>query len=111
MGVVVSNPVNDSVTINGVEYVPAVRGDEEVRIVVLQRGWVVVGYYSRDGENCVIRKGSVIRNWGTSKGLPELVNGPTASTKLDKSAGDMEFHRLTEVVTFLCSRDAWEKHL
>ena len=52
-------------------------------IVVLDRGFVYVGDVNIDGDWCVIEKARNIRVWGTTKGLGELVNGPTASTKLD----------------------------
>jgi hypothetical protein len=54
------------------------------QIVVLDRGWV---YYSpevkEEGDNLVLRDAQCIRAWGTTKGLGELVSGPTKSTKLD----------------------------
>lgn len=52
-------------------------------IVVLDRGFVYVGDVNIDDDWCVIEKARNIRVWGTTKGLGELVNGPTASTKLD----------------------------
>ncbi len=52
-------------------------------IVVLDRGFVYVGQVTVDGDWCLIENARNIRVWGTTKGLGELVNGPTASTKLD----------------------------
>lgn len=56
-----------------------------IQIVVMQRGNIIVGYTSYDPatDRIVITQGSVIRVWGTTKGLGELRNGPTDQTKLD----------------------------
>lgn len=102
-----------NITIDGVEYTPVKKeGSGEVRIVVLQRGWVVVGYYSREGDNCKLQKASVIRNWGTTKGLGEIAeDGPKKDTKLDPTNGLVEFHRLTEVLTLVAEESEWKPHL
>ena len=52
-------------------------------IVVLDRGFVYVGNVTIDGDWCVIERAQNIRVWGTTKGLGELVSGPTKDTKLD----------------------------
>ena len=52
-------------------------------IVVLDRGFVYVGKVTVEGDWCLIEKAQNIRVWGTTKGLGELVNGPTNYTKLD----------------------------
>ncbi len=99
------------ITVDGIEYAP-VTGCGNVRIVVLQRGWVAVGYYERDGDNCRLLNASIIRAWGTSKGLGELAeSGPTSSTKLDKCNGAVEFHRLTEIFTLQCEESKWKSLL
>lgn len=82
----------------------------DIRIVVLQRGWVVVGEYSREGMECRVARASVIRRWGTTKGLGELRRGPLPGTELDP-AGEMEHHRLTEVMTIRCDAAGWESRL
>lgn len=97
-----------TVTVDGIEYAPISKGNE-VRICVLQRGWVMVGYYKRDGDSCSLTQASVIRNWGTTKGLGEIAaDGPKSSTKLDPTNGLVEFHRLTEVCTIVCAEDKWK---
>lgn len=68
------------------------------QIVVLQRGWIVVGHVTRDGDELTITNASVIRRWGTTKGLGQLVNGPTLTTKLDP-CGVIRAHILTVVMT------------
>jgi len=86
---------------------PAKEIDGGVRIVILQRGWVVVGRYFRKGQQCRVKNGYVIRKWGTVEGLPELaIKGPLANTVLDKSP-DIEFHQLTEVANIQCEEEKW----
>lgn len=78
----------------------------DVRIVVLQRGWVMVGEFKQDGHKCTLDKASVIRAWGTTKGLGELIDGPTSSTKLDP-CGHVEFHELTIVASLKANASKW----
>lgn len=67
------------------------------QIVVLNRGWVVVGDYSEKGDECTLANASIIRVWGTTKGLGELAeNGPTSSTRLDPCP-NVHFHKMTMV--------------
>jgi hypothetical protein len=81
-----------------------------VKIVILQRGWVVVGRYSREGDMCYLDNARVIRTWGTTEGIGQLVDGPTASTKLDKG-GHMEFHILVVVNMLDVKEDKWASAL
>jgi hypothetical protein len=54
------------------------------RIIVADRGWVFVGDCEDHTDGSVtIRNTKNIRRWGTTAGLGELVNGPTANTKSD----------------------------
>jgi hypothetical protein len=79
----------------------------DVRIVILQRGWVAVGRYFRKGQQCRLKNGYIIRRWGTAEGLPELaMKGPLSNTVLDKSP-DIEFHQLTEIANIACVEDKW----
>lgn len=81
--------------------------DSPIRIVVAQRGWVLVGHYSEDGARVFLDNASVIRIWGTKKGLGELAtSGPLANTVLDP-AGHVEFHRLGVVLTIACDPAKW----
>lgn len=92
------------------------KGSEEpknsnIKIVILQRGWVMIGRWSQDGNVCSLDNAYVIRTWGTNKGLGELaLEGKTSSTKLDK-VGHVEFHQLTVVATLNCKEDLWDKEL
>lgn len=111
------NVVNASeLTVNGVTYVP--KGTEKVqytgdtKIVVLQRGWVLVGKFEKSGSECKLHNASVIRNWGTTKGLGEIAQaGPTLSTKIDPTNGLVEFDYLTVVATIACNQSTWSKYV
>lgn len=73
------------------------------QIVVLQRGWVVVGKMTKQNNRCELTEASVIRRWGTSNGLPELVEcGPLPETKLEKATHPIRFHYLTSILTLEC---------
>ena len=100
---------NTTIVIDGVEYAPKVKTEGNIKIVVLQRGWVVVGRFKRDGNDCTLEDASVIRTWGTTKGLGEIVPGPTSSTKLDK-AGTIRFDYLTTVL-IMDAEDSWNASL
>lgn len=82
---------------------------EGTKIAILDRGWVVVGKYSTDGDFHYIDEGAVIRNWGTTKGLGEIAeNGPTESTKLDKCP-KVSFKNLVALID--CSESKWKNKL
>ena len=79
----------------------------DVRIVILQRGWVFVGVFSKKGTQCFLDSASTLRTWGTSKGLGELVNGPLTNTKLDP-VPQVEFHEMTIVATLKVNASKWK---
>lgn len=82
-----------------------------VKIVILQRGWVVVGRFSKEGVECKLEDASIIRRWGTTKGLGEIAkNGPTSSTTLDNTP-EITFHELTAVATIACEESQWATKL
>lgn len=104
----------DKVTINGKTYIlEGSQGQVEhvgdLKIVILQRGWVMVGKLEKNGSDCKLHNASVIRTWGTTKGLGELANdGPRLSTQLDPCHGVVEFHELTIVATLACNKNNWK---
>jgi len=53
------------------------------QIVVVDRGFVYVGNVTIEGDMCRIKNARNVRKWGTTKGLGELVDGPTKDTVLD----------------------------
>ena len=85
--------------------------NSNIKIVVLQRGWVVIGRWAEDGDKCTLDNAYVIRVWGTTKGLGELaLGGKNSSTKLDK-VGHVEYEKLTAVLTINCKESLWDKEL
>lgn len=79
----------------------------DMQIVVLQRGWVMVGKFYQTGEECRLEDARVIRVWGTSRGLGELVDGPLKDTKLDP-CGTARFHALTIVHRIDVNPEKWK---
>ena len=103
----------NEVEINGIKYVKkdsivSKEFDGDIKIVVLQRGWIYIGKFERNGNDCKLHNAYCIRVWGTTKGLQELVNGATKDTKLDKCEGVVEFDWLTTIHTITCNKDAWK---
>ena len=104
----------ETIIFNGKTYClsPQTQIDGEIKICILQRGWVMIGRFERKGSDCKLHQASVIRNWGTKKGLGELAGeGPKKDTILDKCNGLVEFDYLTVVATISCNQDVWQKEL
>ena len=81
--------------------------DKDIRIVILQRGWIYIGEYSEDGVECKLTNAKNIRRWGTTEGLGELATkGKQENTKLDE-AGTVRFHKLTIVASLDCDNAVW----
>ena len=77
------------------------------QIVILNRGWCVVGNYSEKGDECTLTDAAVIRVWGTTKGLGELAeNGPLTNTKLDPTP-NVHFHKMTMVARMDVNESKW----
>jgi hypothetical protein len=110
-------PEPQSLMVNDVKYV---REDclpisnknllKDIRIVILQRGWVAVGHFHQNDSDCTLEVASIIRRWGTTKGLGEIISGPNSDTVLDP-CGTLRFHELAIVATMDCEAPKWEKHL
>ena len=96
-----------TITIDGTQYVrsDAVEPSPK-RIVVLQRGWVFIGTWAQTGTECVLTDAQNIRVWGTTRGLSELIDGPTSKTVLDP-AGTVRFHEMTVVCTLDVDGTKW----
>lgn len=105
-----SNTLSNTITVNGVEYTEAsaiTKDPSPVQIVVAQRGWVIVGRTEKIGDELVITDASVIRTWGTTKGLGQLaLEGPQASTTLDP-AGTCRVRIGAEVLVLDCDESKW----
>lgn len=100
---VISIDGQDYVRADSVPSIPT--GDK--KIVVLQRGWVVIGDRTilPDGDY-QLTNASTIRVWGTTKGLGELRDGPTSKTVLDP-AGVITYAPLTAVLTISVDAIKW----
>jgi len=84
------------------DYVPS-----PVQIVVLNRGWIVVGNVKESVNKTIIRNAAVIRKWGTTKGLGELAeNGKLSDTILDKCP-DITVDTANVVLTMNCNQSKW----
>lgn len=78
--------------------------DLGTQIVVADRGFVYVGKTVVEGDFVRVTNARNIRIWGTTKGLGELVGGPTSSTRLDE-VGEVLLP-LKAVIHFVkCTRD------
>jgi hypothetical protein len=103
--------------VNGIKYVPKnsqpyAEPNGDAKIVILQRGWVMVGRLEKNGNECKLHNASVIRSWGTTKGLGEIAkNGPTDKTILDKCYGLVEFDYLTVVASMSIEESKWAQSL
>lgn len=109
-----------TITVNGEKFVSEAdynkakkgkAGPSKKQIVILQRGWVVVGEYSinKEKDECTLTNAMVIRKWGTSDGLGQLAEtGPLPDTKLETQA-DMYFHPLTVIARIDINEANWTK--
>jgi hypothetical protein len=89
--------------------------DGKIRIAVLQRGNVVIGKYSQNGEIGQLDNAYVIRKWGTTEGLGELAtkgplpdSAPKGPTRLDKCP-PVKFHIREVIFLMEVNADAWGK--
>lgn len=82
-----------------------------IRIAILQRGWVCVGRYFKCGNEVALKNASVVRAWGTTKGIGEIaIAGPMAGTRLDP-AGTVRFNALAEVASVQCDESKWKSYV
>lgn len=86
---------------------PLLNETPKIEIVILQRGWIVVGRFHKKDHDCIVEHGYVIRQWGTTKGLGEIaMNGPTDKTVIDRIP-TTRFHELTIVARMICEESKW----
>lgn len=85
----------------------------KIVILLMDRGWVKVGYLSDAEErpfhykltNC-----RVIRRWGTTKGLAELKKGPTDATVLEElHDSEVPWRAVLDIIEV--EQDKWTRHL
>lgn len=99
----------DKVIVDGVEFRPADKGGEAMRIVIVDnRGLTFVGKCSLDGDGewIKIRNARCIIYWGTTHHLAELVGGPTSKTRLGKSQS-VTVRRANIVAVYDCISGGW----
>ena len=78
-----------------------------VQILVLNRGWIVVGNVQEVGQKTIVQNASVIRNWGTKNGLGELaLNGKLPETRLDPCP-DITVETCNVVLVMNCEQSKW----
>jgi hypothetical protein len=103
-------PSISEIVIEGKTYVPkGIEFSGDIKIVILQRGWIYIGRFERTGNDCKLHNAYNIRQWGTTKGLAELVNGALNNTKLDKCEGVVEFDWLTVIHTITVNAEKWKQ--
>jgi hypothetical protein len=76
----------ESIKIDDVEYVrkdAQNKCEGDIKIVVADRGFVYIGRAEFREDIVILRNSKNLRLWGTTKGLGELVSGPTGNTVLD----------------------------
>lgn len=82
---------------------------KQKRIVVLDRGFIVVGNVGQEGAYIVIEDCACIRRWGTTRGLGQLASeGPGPETKLDPQPRT-RVHELQVVQQIDCEETAWNR--
>lgn len=80
-----------------------------LQIVVLDRGWVVIGKCEFVGDILHIHDAAVVRRWGTTAGLGQLArDGKQRETVLDES-GHVRAPRSAIVMMFQCEASKWNR--
>lgn len=82
---------------------------KDMRIVILQRGWVFIGAYEKLSDTeCVLTEAKNYRYQGSGKGYGYVaLHGPTSKCILDPCELPVRFHPLTVVATLDCDGAAW----
>ena len=76
-----------------------------IQIVIVDRGFVFAGKAAIENDFCTIENAKCIRQWGTKKGLGELVNGPLPETKADESGTVLV--PMNSVIAFIKCNQGW----
>lgn len=78
-----------------------------LRILVLHRGFVVMGRVQATAAEVIVTEAACIRRWGTSKGLGQLATeGKQPNTQLDP-CGTVRVHPLAVIQQIDCVESAW----
>lgn len=79
----------------------------KLQIIIVQQGWVIVGEADPTSTHIEVQNASVVRRWGTTKGLGELaMKGPRPETILDY-AGRVEIPNHAVVLRIDCDEKGW----
>lgn len=79
-----------------------------MHIVILPRGWVVVGKLKEGKDFSELTFCAVIRRWGSTRGLGEIAeNGPTKDTILDNTP-PMRFPNSAIINMIACDATKWK---
>jgi len=80
-----------------------------LRILVLHRGWVIVGRVKTSATELEISNAAVVRRWGTTGGLGQLArDGVRTDTVLDDSPV-IRVHPLAVIKQIDCTESAWTR--
>lgn len=88
--------------------------EERIRIIVLDRGFVMVCRCTdptQFGFWLSVRDARIIRVWGTTEGLAELCNGPTSLTRLDAIVANETLPTRAILRILEVCQEKWEAHL
>lgn len=81
------------------------------QIVILPNGFVVFGVFTCEDDLVTIERSSIIRRWGTVKGMGEIaINGPGKETVLD-FLGTSHTYKKAIIFTITCNILNWRKTL
>jgi hypothetical protein len=80
------------------------------QIIVAKEGWIFIGDARREGDFVVLERAHNVRRWGTTKGLGELVSGPTENTVLD-ACGVVRIHAYNVMHDIAVAAKAWKAPL
>lgn len=80
-------------------------------LVVAQAGHVWVAHSVHvDRHFYHLGTARIIREWGTDRGLNQLVNGPTKNSKLDAPAPVVSIPHHALIALIPCNDDRWAAH-
>lgn len=77
-----------------------------IQIAILDRGFVYIGEATTDADWLYLAKSQNLRIWGTSRGLGELIDGPTTKTILDYS-GKLKVRRGSLITLMDVNQGIW----
>lgn len=80
-----------------------------LEIVVVKEGWVLIGRVTPLAGELQIEGCSVIRRWGTTRGLAELANeGMTQLTVIEPAVDVVLVPNLSVIMRMVCKEEKWQ---